>query len=103
MTASVTNSATATADMTATGTTAQTVMIAARTAAIMAGIAVVTMGGIATIVVAGPSGGITATCASAAEVSIGAAAGRSGHTAVLPYSCLVTGWLDESPPSTAIA
>ncbi len=25
------------------------------------------------------------------------------YTAVRPYSCLVTGWLDDSPPSTAIA
>ena len=25
------------------------------------------------------------------------------QTAVLPYSCLITGWLDDSPPSTAIA
>lgn len=27
----------------------------------------------------------------------------SGHAAVLPYSWRVTGWLDERPPSTAIA
>ena len=27
----------------------------------------------------------------------------SSHAAVLPYSCRVTGWLDERPPSTAIA
>ena len=28
---------------------------------------------------------------------------RRTYTAVRPYSCLVTGWLDDSPPSTAIA
>jgi len=70
-------------------------------AVIMAG--TVAVAGAAAIVAAGPSGaGITAS-EFAADASIGAAMRRPDYTAVLPYSCLVTGWLDERPPSTAMA
>lgn len=63
----------------------------------------------ATIAAAGPNGVIIAASQFAAErgwrgsLMLPRLSCARRYTAVRPYSCLVTGWLDESPPSTAIA
>ncbi len=75
---------------------------AATTDTVMAGVIAGIMAG-TTIAGAGRSGATIARSAFAADLPAGAVFCRPGHTAVLPYSCFVTGWLDDSPPSTAIA